>query len=99
MIVGHCADYILKEQENVVNLFIHAAPDFRISRSIEVDNLQQGKAAEIVLKKDKSRANYYKYHAGERWDNVLNYDMAIRSDLCGIDGTVECLKSFLDKVE
>lgn len=98
VIVGHCADYILKEQENVVNLFIQAAPDFRISRSIEIDNLPKGKAAEIVLKKDKSRANYYKYHAGERWDNVLNYDLAIRSDLCGIDGTVECLKNFIDKV-
>lgn len=96
VIVGHCADYILKEQENVVNLFIQAAPDFRISRSIEIDNLQKGKAAEIVLKKDKSRANYYKYHAGERWDNVLNYDLAIRSDLCGIDGTVECLKNFIN---
>lgn len=99
VIVGRCADYILKEQENVVNLFIQAAPDFRISRSIEVDNLPKGKAAEIVLKKDKSRANYYKYHAGERWDNVLNYDLAIRSDLCGIDGTVQCLKKFLDQVK
>lgn len=96
VIVGRCADYILKEQENVVNLFIHAAPDFRIHRSIEVDNLPKEKAAEMVLKKDKSRANYYKYHAGERWDNVLNYDLAIRSDICGIDGTVECLKKFLD---
>ena len=55
--------------------------------------------AEIVLKKDKSRANYYKYHAGERWDNVLNYDLAIRSDLCGIDSTVQCLKKFLDQVK
>lgn len=99
VIVGRCADYILKEQENVVNLFIQAAPDFRISRSIEVDNLPKEKAAEIVLKKDKSRANYYKYHAGERWDNVLNYDLAIRSDLCGIDGTVQCLKKFLDQVK
>ena len=51
------------------------------------------------MKKDKSRANYYKYHSGERWDNVLNYDMAIRSDLCGIDGTVACLKAYLDQMD
>lgn len=98
VIVGKCADYILKDKENVVNLFIKASVDFRIHRSIQVDGLPEAKAAELVLKKDKSRANYYKYHSGERWDNVLNYDMAIRSDLCGIDGTVECLKTYLDKM-
>lgn len=98
VVVGKCADYILKDREDVVRLFIQASLDFRISRSIQIDSLPRKKAAEIVLKKDKSRANYYKYHAGERWDNVMNYDMAIRSDLCGIDGTVECLKSYLDKM-
>ena len=98
VIVGKCADYILKDQENVVNLFISASVDFRIKRSIQVDMLPESKAAEMVLKKDKARSNYYRYHAGERWENVLNYDMAIRSDLCGIEGTVECLKAYLDKM-
>lgn len=99
VIVGRCADYILKDKENVVNVFISASPDFRIHRSIEVDNLPEAKAAEIVLKKDKSRANYYKYHSGERWNNILNYHIAIRSDMCDIDGTVECLKNYIDKIK
>lgn len=99
VIVGRCADYILKDRENVVNLFISASLDFRIHRSVQVDMLPEEKAAEIVLKKDKSRANYYKYHSGERWDNILNYDMAIRSDLCGIDGTVACLKGYIDQMK
>ena len=98
VIVGRCADYILKNQENVVNLFIRATLDFRIKRAIEVEGIPKEKSAEMVMKKDKSRANYYKYHSGERWDNVLNYDIAIRSDLCGIDGTVACLKAYLDQM-
>lgn len=98
VIVGRCADYILKNQENVVNLFIRATLDFRIKRAIEVEGILKEKSAEMVMKKDKSRANYYKYHSGERWDNVLNYDFAIRSDLCGIDGTVACLKAYLDQM-
>lgn len=98
VIVGRCADYILKNQENVVNLFIRATLDFRIKRAIEVEGIPKEKSAEMVMKKDKSRANYYKYHPGERWDNVLNYDFAIRSDLCGIDGTVACLKAYLDQM-
>ena len=98
VIVGRCADYILKNQENVVNLFIRATLDFRIKRAIEVEGIPKEKSAEMVMKKDKSRANYYKYHSGERWDNVLKYDFAIRSDLCGIDGTVACLKAYLDQM-
>lgn len=98
VIVGRCADYILKNQENVVNLFIRATLDFRIKRAIEVEGIPKEKSAEMVMKKDKSRANYYKYHSGERWDNVLNYDFVIRSDLCGIDGTVACLKAYLDQM-
>lgn len=99
VIVGRCADYILRDKEDLVNLFITASVDFRIRRSIENDMLPQGKAAEIVLKKDKTRANYYKYHVGERWDNVLNYDLMIRSDLAGIEGTVKALKAYLDAIE
>lgn len=99
VIVGKCADYILKEQANVVNLFISATLDFRIHRAIQVEGIEEAKSAETVMKKDKSRANYYKYHSGERWDNVRNYDMSIRSDLCGIDGTVACLKAYLDQME
>lgn len=99
VIVGRCADYILREREDLVNLFIFASVDFRIKRSIEIDMLPQAKAAEIVLKKDKTRSNYYKYHVGERWDNVLNYDLSIRSDLADIDGTVAALKAYLDAIE
>lgn len=99
VIVGRCADYILMERNDLVNIFIIAAVDFRIRRAIETDMLPTQKAAEIVLKKDKTRANYYKYHVGERWDNVLNYDLAIRSDLAGIDGTVKALKAYLDALE
>lgn len=99
VIVGKCADYILKDHDNMVKLFISATLDFRIRRAIEIEGISQESAAETVLKKDKSRANYYKYHSGERWDNVLNYDMAIRSDLSGIDGTVDCLKAYLDMMK
>ncbi|MBR6228725.1 MAG: cytidylate kinase-like family protein [Eubacterium sp.] len=99
VIVGRCADYILREREDLVNIFIIAAVDYRIRRSIEIDMIPKNKAAEIVLKKDKTRANYYKYHVGERWDNVLNYDLAIRSDLTGIDGTVTALKAYLDAID
>lgn len=96
VIVGRCADYILKDQENVVKIFISADLDFRIKRSIEIDKLDPGHAAETVAKKDKSRGNYYRYHAGERWDNLFNYDLVLRSSLVGIDKTVSCIRGYVE---
>jgi len=97
VIVGRCADYVLKDQSNVVNIFISASLDFRIERALKEYNIPQAKAAESVLKQDKRRANYYNYHASERWGNVANYDLAIRSDFAGIDHTVDCIVKFLSK--
>ena len=82
VIVGRCGDYVLKDRENLVKIFIQASPDFRIARAIERDGVP----------------NYYKYHSGERWDNVLNYDLAIRSDLCGVEETARCLKAYIDQM-
>ncbi len=98
VIVGRCADYILKDLDNIINIFISADLDFRIKRSIQVDHLEPEHAAETVAKKDKSRGNYYRYHAGERWDNLFNYDLVLRSDLIGIDNVVECIKKYVEAV-
>ncbi len=98
VIVGRCADYILKDTKDVVNVFVKADFDFRIKRSIEVDALDKGHAATLVNKKDKSRANYYHYHTGEKWNDLNNYDLVVRSDLVGIDGAVETIKAYMDNL-
>lgn len=96
VIVGRCADYVLKDVENVVNIFICAGLDFRIKRATELYRISPQKAAESVMKYDKRRANYYNYHASEKWGNVNNYHMSIRSDFGGIDHAVACIKAFLE---
>ncbi|MCI9418490.1 MAG: cytidylate kinase-like family protein [Eubacterium sp.] len=98
VIVGRCADYILRDLDHVVNVFISADLDFRIQRSIQVDHIAPEHAAETVAKKDKSRGNYYRYHTGDRWDNLFNYALTIRSDLAGIDKTVECIKQYVQSL-
>lgn len=95
VIVGRCSDYILRSYKNVVNLFIGASIDFRIDRAVNLYGLSAESAAEQVLKNDKRRANYYNYHAGEKWGNINNYDLAIHSDYCGIEQTVNVIRSFL----
>ncbi len=96
VIVGRCADYILRDFENAVNVFINAGIDFRIERAIRLYNLSKDKAAEAVIKYDKRRANYYNYHAEDRWGNINNYHLSIRSDYGGVDHAVQCIKTFLN---
>lgn len=97
VIVGRCADYVLKERQNVFNIFIQASLDYRLKRAVEKYGVSQKKAGEVILKTDKSRSNYYSYHVGEKWNNLNNYDLVIRSDLSGIDNAVSCICAYLGK--
>ncbi len=97
VIVGRCADYVLKDRTDVFNIYIKASMDFRLKRVVEEYGENPKKAGEIILKTDKSRANYYSYHVGEKWYNLNNYDLVIRSDLTGIDNSVSCIISYIGK--
>ena len=96
IIVGRCADYILKDMENVVNIFVWADIKFRIERAIRVDGLAENKAEENILKIDKRRANYYNYHASEKWGRAENYHLSVNSSYAGIDHTVEVIRQFVE---
>lgn len=95
VIVGRCADYVLKEWPNVFNIFVQASLDFRLNRVVEKYGESDKKAGELIIKNDKSRANYYNYHVGEKWLNLTNYDLVVRSDLTGIDNAVDCICAYL----
>lgn len=95
VIVGRCADYVLKDMPNVVNVFVAADIPSRVKRAIEVYELPKAKAEENILKFDKRRSNYYNFHTGKKWGDVNNYHISIRSDFGGIDHTVHTLISYL----
>ncbi|MDE7300362.1 MAG: cytidylate kinase-like family protein [Lachnospiraceae bacterium] len=99
VIVGRCADYILKDLGNVVNIFVWADISFRIERAIRIDGLAENKAEDNILKIDKRRANYYNYHASEKWGRAENYHLAINSSYAGIDHTVEIIRAFIEDGE
>lgn len=95
VIVGRCADYVLKDMPNVVNIFVAADIASRVKRAIEVYELPKAKAEENILKFDKRRSNYYNFHTGKKWADVNNYHISVRSDFGGIDHTVHTLMSYL----
>ncbi len=99
VIVGRCADHILKEMTNVVHIFVYADMEFRKDRAIQIDHLDPNKAEDEILKVDKRRTNYYNYHSGEKWGRATNYHLSINSGFVGIDNAVECILAFINCTE
>ena len=96
VIVGRCADYVLREFPNTVNAFLHAELNDRVGWAIRENDVPVEKAKEAVLKIDKRRAAYYSYYTSQKWGRAENYDLSIDSSALGVDGTVEILKRFVE---
>ena len=95
VIVGRCADYILRDQEGLFSLFVHASDDFRKARIKEEYKVTDGKAQEMMLKTDKKRSSYYNFQSEKKWGVAASYDLCIDSSILGIDKTVDLLLDYL----
>lgn len=96
VIVGRCADYILKDQKYVINFFINADILSKKRRILERYDIDKDKVLDFIKKTDKNRANYYNYYSDMRWGEAKNYDLCINSSKVGIDGAVELMKTYIN---
>ena len=99
MIVGRCADYILREREDCLNVFIFADNESKIERAEKYFNITREEAPEVLKKKDKARANHYKYYTDQEWGMASNYDLCLNSGLIGIEGCVKAIQQVLELTE
>ncbi len=97
VIVGRCADYVLKDKENVVNIFICAPMEDKIERAVKYYGLNPAKASQQILKVDKKRKGYYNFYTDRDWGKANNYDLCINSKI-GIDKTVEAILAYVHTV-
>lgn len=96
VIVGKCADYVLRGRQNVVSVYIEAPRDFCIKRTMENMKVTEEVAAATIAHTDKYRADYYQYYThGNYWTNPVNYDMTLNSEKVGVENCVELIKSYL----
>jgi cytidylate kinase len=91
LFVGRCADYVLKDRTNILNIFIHADFDERIRRITSRFEISENKAMEMIEKTDRDRSGYYKYVSGKSWGAVESYHLSLNSSLLGIDETARFL--------
>ena len=95
VIIGRCADYVLKEYDNVLSVFIHAPKDFCIEKAGEVLNLTGRELERYIAKTDKYRAEYYKYHTGREWTDAGNYDLCLNSSKLGYERCVQEIIAYM----
>lgn len=98
VLVGRCADYILRDDPDCVHVFISARMEDRIRRALEYNkDLTEKDAEDTVRKADKSRASYYNYYTDKVWGAAESYDLCVNSSLYGLEETVDYILSFLKR--
>ena len=97
VIVGRCADYILKDREDGLNVFIHADEKSKLKRAVKYYNVSEKDAPAVMKKKDKARYNHYKYYTDQEWGMASNYDLCLNSGLLGVDGCVQLIREVLEQ--
>ena len=96
VIVGRCADYVLRDDPRTISVFIMADQQSRIERAVTYYGMDRAKCADALKKADKRRASYYNYYATGSWGEVGNYHLCLDTGAVGVEGAVELLEHFTE---
>ena len=95
VIIGRCADYILRDYDNVLSVFVHAPKDFCMEQAAKKLSMSSKEIEKYIARTDKRRADYYKYHTGREWTDARNYDLCLDSSKLGFERCVEEIKAYM----
>ena len=96
VLIGRCADYVLKGRPDVVRVFVHADADFCLEQAMKVDSLPEDEVVRKIAEIDEYRAKYYKHHTGHDWYDARNYDLSLNRGVLGFDGVVEEIVQYME---
>ena len=97
VIIGRCADFILKDRKNVIKVFVNSNMEDRIKRAVEFYGLNEEKAKKEITRIDKLRSNHYKYYTDKDWKKPDNYDICINSDTLGVEKAADLICKIVKK--
>ena len=99
VIIGRCADYVLRDEKNVFRIFIYGDLDHRQERiASRHPELKSSQIIDVINKTDKRRASYYNFYTGNKWGKYDNYDMAVNSSTLGLEGTAQIIAASVKKL-
>lgn len=96
IIIGRCAEYVLRDHPRMHSIFITADMPDRIQRIMQHDGVDEAHAKEIATKGDKKRKAYHDYYANSGWGVADTYDLCINSSRLGIEGSVDIIHRFIE---
>ncbi len=96
IIVGKCADYVLRNFDNVISVYIEAPRAACVAEIVNKLNVTEKEAHKLIKKTDRYRSNYYSYYTrGRKWTNPINFDMTLNSDRVGRENCVKIIKDYV----
>ena len=98
VIVGRCADYILKDNKDTIKVFLYSSSQDKVKRAVKYYNLEEDKALKEINKINSERAKHYKYYTNRDWYDFANYDIALNVNYLGVEKTAELLKQVIREV-
>ena len=99
VIIGRCSDYVLRDEDNLLRIFIYGDLDHRQQRIAQRHpEIKSSQLIDTIKKTDKRRASYYKFYTGCKWGKYDNYDLAINSSTVGIENAAEMIVNFAKKM-
>ena len=94
VVIGRCADYVLRDEEKLFRIFVYSDLDHRQKRVAERHpELKSSQIIDVINKTDKRRSSYYNFYTGNKWGKYDNYDIALNSSTLGIDGAADLICS------
>lgn len=97
--IGRCADFVLRDFDNVVRVFIYADINKRAEEVAYRNNLPLNEAKSLAIKLDKKRANYYGYYTSKKWGRSENYDLMIDTTKIGKEGAAKIIEDFVKIIQ
>ena len=95
VIVGRAANFVLKDCDNSVSVFVHAPHDFLMAEAAKKQPMRGRELEKFIEKTDNKKAEYYKYYTGKEWEDMANYDLPINTSALTVDEAMELVKKYL----
>lgn len=96
VIIGRCADYILRKDKSAVRVFLYSDMDSKVKRCVKYYGVSKDSAVHTIMKTNKKRAKHYKYYTDREWNDFNNYDLVINVDSLGVEKTASVIWEFIN---
>ena len=97
VIVGRCSNHILKDNSNVINIFLYSDDENKVKRAVKYYGLEEKNALKEIYRINKNREKHYNYYTHEKWKDLNNYDLSINVDKLGVEKTADFITKYINE--